>query len=360
MLKATSIGSAFNGGDLTCDAPYGCGTVFKLNPAGHLITLYQFQGGADGGSPGGSLTRAGGILYGATFGGASDLVFKVDAKGNKTTLYAFTGGADGGSPNRGLARDTEGNLYGTTSSGGNSDPSCEVNNFGCGTVFKIDSTGKETVLHAFTGIPDGRWPRSVIRDGKGNLYGITQEGGNTACLIGCGTVFKVDAAGNLSVLHTFTGGSDGGYGYYTDYYGRLVRSAGNLYGTTLNGGDLSCGGGWGCGVVFKINPKGKETVLHTFTGGSDGAEPTWGLVRDAAGNFYGTTNTGGANGFGTLFKLDSNGQLTTLYNFTLVDKGPDGELVLDSARNLYGATFDGGNPNCNAGSGCGTVFKVTP
>jgi uncharacterized repeat protein (TIGR03803 family) len=193
-----------------------------------------------------------------------DVVFKVDRAGNYTVLYTFAGGVDGDGPTRSLVRDAAGNLYGVTNGGGIQD---------CGTVFKLSPTGQHTVLYSFTNSPDGCWARSVIRDGTGNLYGITQQGGGTGCGgEGCGTIFKLDTTGKKTALHSFTGGTDGGYGF-VDYFGSLVRdSAGNLYGTTSVGGDLSCpdGNGLGCGVVFKLDNKGKETVLHNFAGGSEG------------------------------------------------------------------------------------------
>jgi uncharacterized repeat protein (TIGR03803 family) len=146
----------------------------------------------------------------------------------------------------------------------------------------------------------------------------------------------------------------------------LVRdSAGNLYGTTLAGGNLACG----CGVVFKLNTTGKETVLHRFTGGADGRNPGLaGLVRDSAGNLYGATATGGftggvcaPNGCGTVFKLDTTGKKTVLHSFTGKADGayPDAGLVRDAAGNLYGTTYSGGDLACGGG-GCGVVFKLTP
>lgn len=181
-----------------------------------------------------------------------------------SVLYNFTGGADGASPYSNLIHDAAGNLYGTTAIGGNVSRNCGL---GCGAVFKLDTAGNETTLHSFTGGSDGGIPAAgLVRDTVGNLYGATANGGAS----NSGVVFKLDSMGGHSkVLHGFTG-ADG-----SNPYGTLVRdAAGNLYGTT--GG----GGANGGGVVFKVDPAGTETVLYSFTGGSDGNYPTAGLVQD--------------------------------------------------------------------------------
>jgi uncharacterized repeat protein (TIGR03803 family) len=197
-------------------------------------------------------------------------------------LYSFTGGSDGGYPLAGVIRDSKGNLYGTTNGGGASY---------AGVVFKVDTSGNETVLYSFTGGSDGGYPLAgVIRDSKGNLYGTTNGGGAS----GAGVVFKVDTFGNETVLYSFTGGSDGGYPLWVV----LVRdSAGNLYGTT-NGGGAS-----GAGVVFKVNAAGNETVLHSFTGGADGGNPYAGVILGPEGNLYGTTAFGGETNAGVVFEI---------------------------------------------------------
>ncbi len=193
------------------------------------------------------------------------------------------------------------------------------------------------LLHAFNGT-DGAMPRaSLIRDSAGNLYGTTLEGGANQG----GTVFKLDKTHTLTVLHTFTGGSDG-----DQPYSSLLRdAAGNLYGTT------SGGGGAGLGTVYKIDASGTETVLHRFNG-SDGSLPYGHLVRDESGNFYGTTLEGGSSGsYGTVFKLDKTGKLTTIYTFTGDGSAPSGSLVRDAAGNLYGTCESGG-------TGKGIVYKL--
>jgi uncharacterized repeat protein (TIGR03803 family) len=193
----------------------------------------------------------------------------------------------------------------------------------------------------FGGTPgDGILPQArVVLDSAGNLYGTTGNGGANTF----GTIFKVDAAGNYSVLHSFTG-TDGAY----PSAGMMLDTAGNLYGTTFDGGANNIG------AVFKLDTAGNLTVLHSFTGGHDGMKPICDLIRDAAGNFYGTTAQGGDLGFGTVFRMDPAGNITTLHTFNNTD-GFDaaGGLLMDSAGTLYGTTFQGGT------AGQGVVFKLT-
>jgi len=336
--------TGFEGGSI------GYGEVFKLDAAGAETLLYSFTG-PDGLAPGGGLVRdKEGNLYGTTFvggGAGGGTVFKLDTTNTEIVLHSFTG-PDGAGPAAGLVRDREGNLYGTTYGGGAS---------GVGTVFKLDRAGTETVLHSFTG-PDGASPvAGLIRDKEGNLYGTTYGGGLQKCFLsggsaaGCGVVFKVDTAGEETVLHSFTG-PDG-----ANPAAGLVRDKeGNLYGTTSGGGLLTNCLGLGCGVVFKLDTTGAETVLYAFTG-PDGADPLADLVRDKAGNLYGTTFSGGTSNQGTVFKLDTKGTETVLHSFTftgLDGGGPESGLVLDEAGNLYGTTLWGST------SGDGTVFKLTP
>jgi uncharacterized repeat protein (TIGR03803 family) len=336
--RGNVYGTTYGAGNSGCSAP-GCGTVFRVNPSRRETVLYRFAGMPDGQNSTGTLVRdSAGNLYGTTQNGGTDghgTVFKLDTTGTETVLHSFANGpTDGGYPSAGLIRDAAGNLYGTTPSGGTSDN---------GTVFKVDSTGVETVLHLFTNVPDGASPNAgLIRDAAGNLYGTTIAGG-----VGYGTVFKVSSTGVETVLYSFTGGTDG-----LVPEGGLVRdSAGNLYGTTFYGGVSNFG------TVFKLNTTGLETVLYSFTGGGDGQNPQAGLVRDTAGNLYGTTEFGGTSNLGTVFKLDTSGIETVLHTFTGTStdgRQPFAGVTLDTAGNLYGTTFGGG------AFGFGIVFKLTP
>jgi len=313
--------------------------------------LYGFKGKSDGGVPEAGLLRdAAGNLYGTTSQGGyrhgacsgygCGTVFKLAPNGKLTVLHTFKG-SDGNLPTDALISDKAGNLYGTTLAGGV---------HGGGTVFKVDRSGKETVLHSFAGSSDGRPLGPLVRDKTGNLYGMTNAGG----AYGQGTVFKINTSGKETVLYTFTGGSDGGQ---PAVGGLIPDGAGNLYGTTALGGVNTCSRqGSGCGVVFKLDPAGKETVLYTFTGGADGGEPLNGLTRDQAGNLYGSA---GLPGWGSVFMLDATGKESVLYTFTDGADGgfPNGGLVRDAADNLYGTATDGGSGDCH-GASCGVIFKL--
>jgi uncharacterized repeat protein (TIGR03803 family) len=365
------FGPAGVGGDLSCDS-VGCGVIFALTQSGTETVLHTFTG-SDGQFPSGTLASdSSNNLYGtAGLGGQSGcgVIFKL----NKVTrefaiLHRFACGADGSQP-YGLIRDSAGNLYGTTFTGGAT--GC-ADNGGCGTIYKVDSTGKHTVLYTFTGGTDGGTPISVIRDNAGNLYGMTEVGGDLNCQpnsaqgSGCGTVFEFTAGGTLKVLHAFTGGKDGQNisPVAASNAGLIRNSAGTLFGTSPLGGLQDCANYPGCGVVFKVSPTGNETILHSFSQGSNGAQPTYSLTSDSAGNLYSTTTLGGyiggqcyPAGCGNVFKLDPTGKLMILYSFT---DDADGyyptNLTRDPSGNLYGETIGGGG---NLGT-AGTIFKITP
>jgi uncharacterized repeat protein (TIGR03803 family) len=267
-------------------------------------------------------------------------------------VYSFKFGNDGAFPAAGLISDAAGNYYGTTYEGGGS---THCSDFGCGTVFKIAPDGTESVLHAFAGDKDGWGPwDTLVRDKAGNLYGTTIAGGGSGCQgQGCGIVFKVAPDGMETMLHSFTGGSDGRF----PEAGLVRDKAGNLYGTTEQGGTgyKDCTEGFGSGTIFEITRRGKEKILHSFIG-SDGCLPDAPLLMDAAGNLYGTTSYGGAGatGAGAVFKFAPDGTLTLLYSFAGGQDGdvPESRLIMDAAGNLYGTTTYGGT------KGAGVVFKV--
>jgi uncharacterized repeat protein (TIGR03803 family) len=285
--------------------------------------------------------------YGGPYGGlmGPGTVFKVTPVGVETLLYAFgTGGStDGATPVAGLIQGSDGNLYGTTRSGGA---------YGYGTVFKITPAGVETVLYSFFGGLDGIGPSGgLIQGSDGNFYGTTNEGGQ--CQVG--VVFRVTPTGTESVLYTFTGGENGcgTADGANPNYGLILGTDGNFYGTTAEGGFV----GRGNGTVFKITPAGVESVLYAFQGGSsDGASPAGGVIQASDGNFYGTTNFAGAYDTGTVFKITPGGVETSLYSFEPYGSVnaviPAAGLIQASDGNFYG-TAEGG------GYHVGTVFKIT-
>jgi uncharacterized repeat protein (TIGR03803 family) len=318
----------------------GVGTVFKVDAGGTETVLYSFTGGADGGYPlAGLVLDAAENLYGTTSNGGAYLsgtVFKVSKTGVETVIHSFDG-TDGCIPLGGLIRDTAGNLYGTTNGCGS---------FGFGTVFKVSKAGKETTLHNFAGPPiDGAYPQyaSLLMDTNGNLYGVTQQGGNS-CFEGCGTVFKLNAKGKETVLHNFAGGTKDG----CTPTGTLINDAeGNLYGTAQ-----ACGAS-SLGIVWKLTSKGTETILHSFSG-QNGVAPVAGVIRDTDGNLYGDTAGGGPLSEGVVYKLNKSGKETVLHSFTLEDGGsPLAGVTMDSKGNLYGAALVGGTNDA------GTVWKLT-
>src|ERR1035441_3242657 len=308
-------------------------------PAQTFTTLHSFDG-TDGAAPYAGLVQAtDGNLYGTTtYYGANDVgtVFKITTSGTLTTLHSFDN-TDGASPYAGLVQANDGNLYGTAKAGGAN---------GYGTVFKITTSGTLTTLHSFDNT-DGAYPYAgLVQATDGNLYGTTYEGGAN----GYGTVFKITTSGTLTTLHSFD---------YTDgaspYAGLIQATDGKLYGTTYEGGANVLNG-----TVFKITTSGTLTTLHNFcslSGCTDGASPYAGLVQATDGNLYGTTYLGGANGYGTLFKITTSGTLTTLHSFCPLYGCPDGAslyagLVQATNGDFYGTTTNGG-------SDFGTVFSLS-
>jgi uncharacterized repeat protein (TIGR03803 family) len=343
-----------------------------------VLTQFSGTGGSNpGASPyGGLISDSAGNFYGTTkFGGGCafsasgcgvvfELVYSsTENNYSEKVLYTFTGGSDGGFPTASLIRDTAGNLYGTTDFGGAG--TCSSVAGGCGVVFELVYSGgsySEKVLHSFTGGTDGGLPvASLVLDGSGNLYGTTPCGGNSPCADGSGgngIVFElVKASGyKQTVLHIFTGGGNGS----APAASVILDSSGNLYGTTEFGGDAGACSGTGCGVVFElVKTTGyEETVLHTFTGGgTDGGLPVSPVVADASGNLYGTTTAGGSEGDGVVFEIvKSSGHCEVLHSFAGTSAGdgaePTSGLTLDSSGNLYGTTYAGGT------SGAGVVFTL--
>jgi uncharacterized repeat protein (TIGR03803 family) len=373
------------------------GALAAMQPleAQTYTVVYTFTGGTDGGNPFGTPLLYNGNIYGTTKGGGTNnngVVYQVNfASKKEVVLHSFTGAPDGAGPLAGLIQDVASNLYGTTYSGGPTND---------GTIFKITLTPQVTytVLHNFVGPPmEGSQPAGpLVFDGLGNLYGTTYDGGAMGPAQGWGSTYEYSASGvfttgqsfppggalprgglfrsgnkfygttsgggahsyggtifqtsNAMAIYTFTGGADGSQ----PLNGLVGDLAGNLYGTCSAGGNAPYG--LGNGVVFEYNPTtGVETVLHTFTG-PDGSSPAAGLFRDAQGNLYGTTMFGGTMGNGTVFKLDTTGNLTTVYNFTGGSDGsrPTSGLFVDAKGNIFGTASAGGS------GGQGTIFVITP
>jgi uncharacterized repeat protein (TIGR03803 family) len=360
--------------------------------------LYDFIGnGSDGLDPqGGLISDKAGNLFGVTvYGGPSDkgTIFEIRPDGSETRLHDFTSTPDGGLPRGRLLPDKAGNFYATATIGGAA---------GDGAVIKLAPDGTESVLYSFQGGSDGFEPiGDMISDGQGNLYGVAIAGGDFTCLqTGCGVVFKLtpdgtetvlhafsfsegfypiaaviaDKAGNLygttsgggaygfgtayrlapdgtlSVLHAFAGGTDGA----NPSAGLLLDKKGNLYGATeFGGGNTGCDGG--CGTIFRLTPDGTETLLHVFAGKTDGSAPVVSLVQGPDGDFYGTASAGGVKNFGTVFRMKARGRMTLLHSFRGKDgKSPNAELLLDKKGRIFGSAYYGGP------SKSGLVFELKP
>jgi len=373
LIQATDgnfYGAMTEGGASTCAPATGCGTIFKITPSGTLSTLHYFcsePNCADGQDPYATpLQATDGNFYGTTaFGGANTngeycpdslgavgcgTVFRITSSGTLTTLYSFCAQSackDGAVPIGGLIQATNGDFYGTTSMGGSR---------GGGTVFKITPGGTLTTLHSFCLISpactDGTAPTGgLVQATDGSFYGTTSGA------VSAGTVFKITPAGKLTTLYSFSS-ADG----VNPQAGLIQAADGNFYGTTFNGGAGCC-----YGTVFKITPSGALTTLHSFCSSgypcTDGENPWGALIEGTDGNLYGTTTIGGHCASypydlcGTVFRITPSGTLTTLYNFCSLSACADGEqpwagLVEATNGDLYGTTQLGG-------TGTGTVFSLS-
>jgi uncharacterized repeat protein (TIGR03803 family) len=282
-----------------------------------------------------------GMLLGPSRGGVT--LERTRVRPAYSVLYSFKGGSgDGENPLAGLIN-VNGTLYGTTLEGG-----ANCGSTGCGTVFSVTTAGVESLLYSFNTYPGGSYPRAGLVNISATLYGTTTEGGASIY----GTVFSLTPSGKETVLHNFGGGSADGQVPYGD----LIKVKGTLYGTTESGGANLAG------TVFSITTSGKETVLYSFgTGSGDGEHPYAGLIN-VNGTLYGTTEYGGANGDGTVFKITTSGKETVLYSF----RGKSGKYpkagLLNVNGTLYGTTTGGGAGSCIYSyihGGCGTVYAIT-
>lgn len=349
-----------------------CGAIYKISPTGKESILYQFKGRPDGHYPVGLTIDGHGVLYGTTEeGGTSTFqycgdgcgtVFSLTTSGKETVIHSFDAPpGDGIVPQSGVIVYPNGLLFGTTTLGGNGPGIAGLP--GDGTIYQIaPENHMVTILHNFSHGYDGGLPSAGLLLVGSTLYGTSEFGGDGPCVTtfgtGCGTVFKYDANG-LTTLYAFQDGVDGASPAGT----LIMDSAGNLYGTTVLGGDVNCnisrGNPPGCGVVFKVTPDGQETTLHAFTGSTDGTWPSAPLVMDATGNLYGTAYFGGdlkcnyGLGCGTIFKIEPSGNFSVIHTF----KGADGAMpmaIIAADRKLYGVTNQGGPANL------GVVYEITP
>lgn len=376
-VNGTFYGVTRQGGGTGCTSGAGCGTVFKTTPSGGESVVYRFAGAADGMHPKGGLAERKGALYGITqnggyYGGGT--FFKVTAAGKHTVLYSF--GAPNGSRYDGYdpygkpiyvaATDT---FYGTTLYGGNT--ACQ-----CGTVFAMTPSGNETLLHSFSGAPDGNFLTGSLLYKGGYLYGTSQlggSGGGSACtstssgVVGCGTIFRVSTSGAEQVLYNFTGASDGAF---PD--GGLIEVRGKMYG--MSGGGFSGTGTCEatCGTVFSVSTSGSLHTIYTFAGPPNDAASPFGNLTDVHGVLYGATEYGGdvagsvcpgflgVTGCGAVFRVTRSGRERVLYSFQGPPDGSVGQTTLLYSDGLLYGTTDFGGSNCGSGGGCGTIFSLTP
>jgi uncharacterized protein (TIGR03437 family) len=359
-LGANSLMHANDGnfyGTTLSGGPETDGTIFEITPSGTVTTVSTFQDldGNYGIDPNGGLIQAtDGNFYGTTNeGGANSdngTIFKLTPGGTVTTLHTFEN-SEGVNPAAGLFQGADGNFYGTTEFGGAGNcPFTEGFPSGCGTVFKITTTGTLTLLYTFgtkssasATLADGANPiAGLIQATDGNFYGVTASGGIAGCqgnlniflVGGCGTIFKITPTGTLTTLYSFGATPTDGF---VPGAGLIQASDGNFYGTTSGGGSNSCPAagvfGVGCGTIFRITPAGSYTSLYSFGGGyvtsnqtsTVGYLPETGLIQASDGNFYGTTAQGGTKLGGTIFK------------FSLAS--PDAPVIAPSGGVLNGASF---------------------
>lgn len=349
-LVLDKIGNLY--GTATLINEYCAGAVFKLSPGGAETVLHCFGEGRDGFGPEALYMDTKGDLWGtACCGGTGGgVVFKIKSTGKEKLVHTFAGQPnDGATPFGALIMGSDGKFYGTTTGGGK---------YNVGTVIKLALDGSDIVLYSFNGERSGADPvAGLIMDANANLFGVDAGGGAK----NFGTVFEHTQDGTESVLHVFKGPPNDGS---TPDGALVMDQSGNLYGATYTGGRAGCYSNEGCGTVFRIVPGGAETILHFFTGKhGDGANPIAGMVEDAAGNFYGTTEFGGGrlvcNGFygcGTVFEITPDGTETILHSFGDGRKGanPIAGLVADGKGNFYGTASGGG------AYGYGAVFEITP
>ncbi|MBV8532081.1 MAG: hypothetical protein JO104_12255 [Candidatus Eremiobacteraeota bacterium] len=351
-LYATTLNGSKNYCSQSCggnNCYLGCGTVFSVDSSGNEHVVYNFDGnfndGSDGSWPFAGLTALNGTLYGTTSSAgqfAHGTVYTVSTSGQERVLYSFAGGNDGAGPEA-PAIALKNKLYGTTVVGGGSG----CGGSGCGAVYSVTTRGKESVLYGFAGGNDGERVYAGVTALHRRLYGATLQGGGMGCGgNGCGTIFELSLHGKERVLYRFSGGADGAFP------NGLTAVKGVLYGTTEGGGARNSG------TFFSITTSGTLNTLYSFKDIPDGNLPGANLIY-SKGSFYGTTVGGGAKGDGTVFKVSTSGSETVLYSFQGGTDGSDPQgPVYAFKRYLYGTTTAGGGTGCTNGNGCGTIYKV--
>jgi uncharacterized repeat protein (TIGR03803 family) len=360
-LSGSLYGTTQLGGDSNCANGYstpGCGTVFVVSPSGKEKVIYDFQGAPDGAISFSPLIDVNGTLYGTTILGGTNCpgfnvpgcgtVFKITPSGKETVLHSFGAGNDGATPSEGSSLIfVKGALYGVTTYGGTSSD---------GTIFEVTLSGKERVLFNFKGGAPGAYPKNLIFV-DGAFYGVASNSTGPYSKK-YGMIFRVTMSGKEAVLYDFKGAPDG-----TDGYGEMVARGDTIYGATLGGGIDRCSPFGGCGTVFSITTKGKEKILYRFDPQKgDGVEPYGGLIA-VNGSLYGTTCCDGPQGSGgTVFKLTTSGEETIIHGFQWGGKqgaAPYGTPTF-LGNSLYGTTGYGGDVTKKHPYGYGTVFSIAP
>jgi uncharacterized repeat protein (TIGR03803 family) len=347
------FGTTFYGG-ANDSVDGGDGTIWEITATGAYEVLHSFGGGADGIGPAAGVTiDTVGNMYGTTTGGGlngSGMVWEITKAGEYKDLHDFGSGSDGSEPTAGVTVDSSGDLFGTTSKGGahGTDGSGGTG----GMVWEITAAGKYKDLHDFGSGIDGEYPEAgVTLDPSGNLYGTATEGGiYSNGDYGCGIAWEITKGGVYKVLHEFGKGKDG----QNPYSGVTLDAAGNLYGTAFAGGRYPATGAGG-GIVWEITTAGDYRDIHDFGNGSDGYFPLTGeVILDRLGNVYGAVGSGGLKEAGMVWEITKAGAYKDLHDFGSAKdgQGPNGNVSLDSADNVYGTTHAGG------AYGDGTVWVI--